>query len=243
MTPAEQRPADLPTWPSPAVEQLCGEDTRFERVPADEPFARSVLEQVADEGEVLLFAAARGHWAKAHTLSYDAARKSDEALLLARGWRVTSRRGGAHQAVAAVVDAWLGPAPPPGPRIARKFSAAVVARHSEEYPHPRDPARTDRELRELALELPTALVEVPTHDQGQVRDQCANHAAPAPFHFREVSLDERAVEECEAHRAPFGGVVLERRSAADDEQRPVWVVASHPRATESPASTAGTRRQ
>lgn len=50
------------------------------------------------------------------------------------------------------MDAWLSPAPPPGPRIARKFAAAVVARHSEEYPHPRDPVRTDRELRELALD-------------------------------------------------------------------------------------------
>ena len=51
-----------------------------------------------------------------------------------------------------MVDAWLGSAPPPGPRIARKFAAAVVAPHSEEYPHPRDPARTDRELRELPLD-------------------------------------------------------------------------------------------
>lgn len=131
---------------------MCGEDDRFERVPADEAFARDVLEHVANDGEVLLFAAVSGRWAKAHTLSYDAARKSVEALLLARGWRVSSRRGGAHQAVAAVVDAWLGSALPPGPRIARKFTAAVVARHSEEYPHPRDPARTDRELRELALD-------------------------------------------------------------------------------------------
>jgi hypothetical protein len=77
-------------------------------VPADEAFARDVLEQVANDGEVVLFAAASGRWAKAHTLSYDAARKSVEALLLARGWRVSSRRGGAHQAVAAVVDVWLG---------------------------------------------------------------------------------------------------------------------------------------
>lgn len=152
MTPDAQRPADAPPWPSPGVEQLCGEDDRFDRVPADEDFAHDVLEQVADDGEVVLFAAASGRWAKAHTLSYDAARKSVEALLLARGWRVTSRRGGAHQAVAAAVDAWLSPAPPPGPRIARKFAAAVVARHSEEYPHPRDPVRTDRELRELALD-------------------------------------------------------------------------------------------
>jgi hypothetical protein len=41
---------------------------------------------------VLLYAAAKGRWAKAHTLSYDAARKSVEALLLMRGWRVTSWR-------------------------------------------------------------------------------------------------------------------------------------------------------
>lgn len=152
MTSDAQRLGGPSPWPSLAVGQLCGQDDRFERVPPDEAFARDVLEQVAEDGEVVLFAAGRGRWAKAHTMSYDAARKSMEALLLASGWRVTSRRGGAHQAVAAVVDAWLGSAPPPGPRIARKFAAAVVARHSEEYPHPRDPARTDRELRELALD-------------------------------------------------------------------------------------------
>jgi hypothetical protein len=110
-----------------------------------------VLEDLAQDGQVLLYAAAQNRWAKAHTLSYDAARKSVEVLLLTRGWRV-SGRGGGHLAIVAVVDAWLGTAQPPGPRIARKFAAAVVARHAEEYPHPRDPARTDRELRELALD-------------------------------------------------------------------------------------------
>lgn len=110
-----------------------------------------MLEDLAGDGEVLLYAAAKGRWAKAHTLSYDAARKSIEALLLTRGWRVSSR-GGGHQAIVAVVDAWLASAPPPGPRIARKYAAAVVARHAEEYPHPRDQARTDRELREFALD-------------------------------------------------------------------------------------------
>jgi hypothetical protein len=74
---------------------LCGSDARFERVPADQAFARRVLEQLAEDGEVLLFAAARGRWGKAHTLSYDAARKSVEVLLLTCGWRVNSRRGGA----------------------------------------------------------------------------------------------------------------------------------------------------
>jgi hypothetical protein len=84
MSPAAQGSAGLPAWPSTAVERLCGDDARFERVPADEMFARRVLEQLADDGEVWLFAAARGHWPKAHTLSYDAARKSVEALLLTR---------------------------------------------------------------------------------------------------------------------------------------------------------------
>lgn len=151
MSSAAQPGADLPAWSSDAVEQLCANDARFERVPADAAFALRVLDDLAEDGEVLLYAAAKGRWAKAHTLSYDAARKSVEALLLTRGWRVTGR-GGGHQAVVAAVDAWLGSAPPPGPRIARKFAAAVVARHSEEYPHPRDPTRTDRELRELTLD-------------------------------------------------------------------------------------------
>lgn len=148
MTPAGAGP---PAWPSEAVEQLCADDPRFERVPADDAFARRVLDGVAEDGPVLLYAAAKARWAKAHTLTYDAARKSVEALLLTRGWRV-SGRGGGHQAIVAVVDAWLASASPPGPRIARKFAAGVVARHAEEYPHPRDPARTDRESREFALD-------------------------------------------------------------------------------------------
>ena len=120
-------------------------------MPADAAFAHRVFDELAEDGAVMLYAAAKGRWAKAHTLSYDAARKSVEALLLTRGWRVTGR-GGGHQAIVAFVDAWLSDAPPPGPRIARKFAAAVVARHAEEYPHPRDPARTNRELRELTLD-------------------------------------------------------------------------------------------
>jgi hypothetical protein len=92
VTSAAQPGADVPGWPSDAVEQLCANDARFERVPADAAFARRVLDELAADGEVLLYAAAKGRWAKAHTLSYDAARKSVEALLLMRGWRVTSWR-------------------------------------------------------------------------------------------------------------------------------------------------------
>lgn len=151
MNDAKAAGAGPPPWPCDAVEHLCTHDPRFERVPADAVFARRVLDELAEDGKIMLYAAVNGRWAKAHTLAYDAARKSVEALLLTRGWRVTSR-GGGHQATVAIVDTWLGSAAPPGPRIARKFAAAVVARHSEEYPHPRDHARTDRELQELALD-------------------------------------------------------------------------------------------
>ncbi|MFO7960095.1 MAG: hypothetical protein R6U94_04005 [Nitriliruptoraceae bacterium] len=159
MSSAAQPGADLPGWPSDAVEQWCANDARVERVPADAAFALRVLDDLAEDGEVLLYAAAKGRWAKAHTLSHDAARTSVEALLLTRGWRVTGR-GGGHQATVAMVDAWLGSAPPPGPRIVRKYAAAVVARHSEEYPHPRDRARTDRELRELPPARRSATAQV-----------------------------------------------------------------------------------
>lgn len=100
MTSAAQ-PGDRPGWPSDAGEQLCADDDRFERVPADAAFARRVLDELAEDGAVMLYAAAKGRWAKAHTLSYDAARKSVEALLLTRGWRVTGRGGASCRGVSA----------------------------------------------------------------------------------------------------------------------------------------------
>lgn len=95
-----------------------------------------------------LFAAARGQCAKANTLTYDAARKSLEALLIAHAWRIRAVAG-AHAAAADVARAWLYERPAPGPRIAAKFSTARKARHEDEYPDPRSRRRTENELRAL----------------------------------------------------------------------------------------------
>jgi hypothetical protein len=143
-----------PPWPTRAVTELCESESggRFQRVPKDPAFARQVMDSLVDgECALTLYAASKGNWVKAHTQSYDAARKSIEQLLLTEGWRV-SAGGGGHRAVATVVAAWLGKADGPGPRIAKKFAASVNARHMDEYPHPKDRTRTDKELRELALD-------------------------------------------------------------------------------------------
>lgn len=142
---------DAPAWPAQAVKQLCASDDRFQRVPADADFAHQVLDQLVEDCELILFAASKGLWRKAHTLSYDCARKSMEQLLLADGWRVMGG-GGGHNAVAEVVDAWLGEQPAPAPRIAHKYRTAIKVRHAEEYPHRRDPQRSDAELREYTLD-------------------------------------------------------------------------------------------
>lgn len=141
-----------PTWPTPEVVALCGEDDRFQRIPADPVFARHVMESLLEgECDLMLYAASKGNWTKAHTQSYDAARKSVEQLLLDQGWRV-SGKGGGHHAVVQIVNAWLSDAPGAGPRMARKYAASSTARHQDEYPHPKDNHRTDKELRELTLD-------------------------------------------------------------------------------------------
>lgn len=137
--------------PEPVVEFLTT-DPRIERCPDDVSYASMVLQRIVDEEcEDALHAAAQGRWRKANTYSYDAARKSLEAWLLANGWRVRATAG-AHAAVGEIVARWLGSSPAPGPRIARTFAAARKARHDDEYPSPTAPQRTDREMRALALD-------------------------------------------------------------------------------------------
>lgn len=136
-------------FPPPAVLGLLRSDDRFEEIPRDVAYAERVVDAVlVAECEVALFAAARGQWAKANTLTYDAARKSLEALLIAHGWRLRAVAG-AHAAAVEVVQAWLYDQPDPGPRIAAKFSSARKARHEDEYPDPRTRTRTEDELRAL----------------------------------------------------------------------------------------------
>lgn len=137
-------------WPPDPVRDLLRDEERAQRVPADLDYARQIVARVRDEElELALFAASRGHEAKVNTLTYDAARKAVEALLLAAGWRVRAAPG-AHSLVGEVVDAWLGSADDPGPRIAARFSAARKARHDDEYPHPMVQARSAKELRAFA---------------------------------------------------------------------------------------------
>jgi hypothetical protein len=83
----------------------------------------------------------------AHTLAYDAARKSVDALLMALGLRVT-RLGGHHTTVAAA-EALLLPPPPSRRRNALAFARARNVRHEDEYPRPQGGASvTLRERRE-----------------------------------------------------------------------------------------------
>lgn len=144
----------------PRVVEFLRTDERIERCPADVSYALSVVSGLVDEeAEDALHAAVQGRWAKANTYSYDGARKSVEAWLLAVGWRVRST-GGGHAAVGEIVNRWLGGAPAPGPRIARTFNAARKARHDDEYPSPNAQQRNDRELRALVLDNARLMNEV-----------------------------------------------------------------------------------
>ena len=135
---------------SRSTQAFLASDSRFERCPADVLTAVSQVELLlANECEDAMFAASQERWLKANTYSYDAARKAASALLLAHGWRV--RNGpGAHQAVVAFVEGWIGTMPAPGPRIAKTFAASRKARHDDEYPYREASARSADELRTLA---------------------------------------------------------------------------------------------
>lgn len=136
-------------WPAP-VEELLAADQRIGSVPADKEFATQILDDVCEqECTLAMFAATREQWSKVNTLTYDAARKAVEALLLSHGWRVLAVPG-AHAVVGDIVERWLGADPDPGPRIAAKFAASRKARHDDEYPHPAARQRTTRELRAYA---------------------------------------------------------------------------------------------
>lgn len=136
--------------PPTRVSEFLSSDPRFERVPADPEYARRVVEDLAEEEcDLALYAAVKQRWSKVNTLTYDAARKAVEGLLLDVGWRVRPVAG-AHAGVGEIVRIWLGTQPPPGPRIADKFAASRKARHDDEYPNPSSRHRTDPELRALA---------------------------------------------------------------------------------------------
>lgn len=142
--------AGLPT----AVVDVLADDIRFERIPADSDFAGTMLGSVVSEERVLVGLAIEANlWSKAQTLSYDAARKSIEALLLGRGWRI-GNRAGAHVAAVVAAEWWLlsRPDDPAASRIARSFAASRKARNDDEYPNVNAVLRTERELRALVLD-------------------------------------------------------------------------------------------
>ncbi len=129
--------------PTPQLRALVRERTdQFSSVPADPDSARRQLVRV--EGEELLAVMLQSHHAHladiealhrtAHTLAYDAARKSVEAALLAMGLRVT-RLGGHHSTVAAA-EAILLPPPLSRTRNALAFARARNVRHEDEDPRP-----------------------------------------------------------------------------------------------------------
>jgi hypothetical protein len=115
---------------------------QFSSVPADPDSARRQLVRV--EGEEMLAVMLQSHQAHvadiealhrtAHTLAYDAARKSVDAVLLAMGLRVT--RLGGHHTTVAVAEAILLPPPPSRRRTALSFARARNVRHEDEYPRP-----------------------------------------------------------------------------------------------------------
>lgn len=144
----DERPEPLP----PRVVDFAQTDLRFERCPTDPVYARSTIMRISsEEAEDFLHAAAQGRWQKANTYSYDGARKSIEAWLLASGWRIRAAPG-SHAAVVEVAGLWLAGRRPPAPRIATSFSASRKARHDDEYPSPTATERTNRELRALVLD-------------------------------------------------------------------------------------------
>lgn len=142
--------------PDPRLRQaLAGWQARHvdgvRQVPADPAFAQQVLDDVLRNELVdALFAARGGRWKKANTYAYDGARKSAEAVLLTLGLRVTSATG-AHVRVGEAVDLLLAVVEAPD-RLRGVVDRARAARHADEYPDPRDVARSAKELRAMATD-------------------------------------------------------------------------------------------
>lgn len=120
-----------------------------ERGAADEEFAKEIVRQL--DHDYVMYAASKGDWATAMTLSYGQARKAVSMLLLAHGWRVPDQRG-KHMRIAEAVDNWLGGEEGNGPRLADSFSRSRKARNNEEYPDSHAPLPDDDALRQLALD-------------------------------------------------------------------------------------------
>lgn len=126
---------------------------QIERCPADPEYAISMLrERISDQNNYVMFAARRGDWAQAMTISYDAARQAVSMLLLHEGWRVPDGTRGKHMVIGEAAAAWLLATGPSGPRIAKSFQSARKARNNFEYPDSRAPLPDSNVLRGMTLD-------------------------------------------------------------------------------------------
>jgi hypothetical protein len=123
--------------------------TAVERGAADEDFAKETVRGLGHD--YVMYAASKGDWATAMTLSYGQARKSVSMLLLAHGWRVPDQPG-KHLRIAEAVDSWLGEEDGNGPRLADSFGRSRKARNNDEYPDSRAPLPDENALRQLTLD-------------------------------------------------------------------------------------------
>jgi hypothetical protein len=129
--------------------QYAATSDTVERGAADPAFALDILAGL--DADYVLYAASKGDWATAMTLSYDRARKAVSMLLMANGWRVPDQPG-KHARIADVVEAWLGGEDGNGPRLADSYARSRKARNNHEYPDSRAPLPDDAALRQLTLD-------------------------------------------------------------------------------------------
>lgn len=125
------------------------QSSAVEQGASDEEFAKQTIRGL--DHDYVMYAASKGDWATAMTLSYSQARKAASMLLLAYGWRVPNQAG-KHMRIAEAIDSWLGGEEGNGPRLADSFSRSRKARNNEEYPDSRAPLPDDGALRQLTLD-------------------------------------------------------------------------------------------
>lgn len=126
---------------------------QIERCPADPEYAVDMLfDRISDQNHYVMFAALRGDWAQALTISYDAARQAVSMLLLHEGWRVPDSAKGKHMVIGEAAAAWLATTGASGLRIAKSFQSARKARNNFEYPDSRAPLPDSNALRGMTLD-------------------------------------------------------------------------------------------
>lgn len=121
---------------------------RYQAAPPDPEYAVRVLDDVVDsELDLVMVGTDRRKFGRAMVLSYDAARKATEAVMLAMGLRSTKLGG--HAAVTDFAEEEFIDSEAER-RDGRLFATARIARNADEYPQPGDVRRSEEELRQLA---------------------------------------------------------------------------------------------